>query len=110
MTKSWQFETDKEADVESRCKYYNLSQRLVGVYTVPVNDGAGPLNGKMTYTQEFPTPPICHEAAKTIESLVDLLDRVYSHVGNHQPPNRRHVLPPGLRDEIRDVLNFTKGD
>jgi hypothetical protein len=48
-----------------------LVDRLRGIYTIPVNDGAGPLNGKMTFTPEEPffVPPIQKEAADEIERL-----------------------------------------
>jgi hypothetical protein len=44
-----------------------LVDRLRGIYTVPVNDGCGLLNGKDTFTNVFPVPPINHEAAEEIE-------------------------------------------
>jgi hypothetical protein len=47
-----------------------LVQRLRGFYTVPVNDGAGLLNGKSTYTQHYQTTPISREAANAIEWLL----------------------------------------
>jgi hypothetical protein len=46
-----------------------LVNRLRGIYTIPVNDGAGLLDGKDTFTREFKTPPIQKEAADTIERL-----------------------------------------
>ena len=50
-----------------------LVDRLRGIYTVPVNDGAGLLNGKDTFTQTFPVAPIQHEAAGEIERLQGLI-------------------------------------
>lgn len=48
----------------------SLVDRLRGIYTMDVNDGAGPLNGKDTFTQKFEgLPPINEEAAKRIEEL-----------------------------------------
>ena len=38
-----------------------------GIYTVPVNDGCGPLNGSMECTRTFDVPPIHKEAADAIE-------------------------------------------
>ncbi len=35
---------------------------------------------------------------------INLLKQVYSQVGNHMPASVRHVLTPGLRDDIRDFL------
>jgi hypothetical protein len=48
-----------------------LVDRLRGIYTISVNDGAGPLNGKDTFTpaEPFPTTPIKKEAADRIEQL-----------------------------------------
>lgn len=46
-----------------------LVDRLRGVYTVPVNDGAGLLNGKDTFTRAFEVAPIQKEAADEIERL-----------------------------------------
>lgn len=53
-----------------------LVDRLRGIYTVPVNDGAGLLNGKDTFTNVFPVPPINHEAAEEIERLRGIIERV----------------------------------
>ena len=47
----------------------DLIQRLRGIYTVPVNDGAGLLNGKDTFTRAFDVPPIHKEAADRIAEL-----------------------------------------
>jgi hypothetical protein len=48
-----------------------LTDRLRGIYTIPVNDGAGLLHGKDTFTptEPFSTPPIQKEAADRIERL-----------------------------------------
>lgn len=53
--------------MSERCR--DLVDRLRGIYTIPVNDGAGLLNGKDTFTQEFPVTPISREAADEIERL-----------------------------------------
>lgn len=50
-------------------RHLDLVDRLRGQYHLPVNDGAGPLNGSMTFSREFPTPPIQKEAAVEIERL-----------------------------------------
>jgi hypothetical protein len=47
----------------------DIVNRLRGIYTVPVNDGAGPLNGSDTFTRTFPVAPIRKEAADEIERL-----------------------------------------
>jgi hypothetical protein len=51
----------------------DLVDRLRGKYVIPVRDGAGPLNGKDTFTRQFDTPPIHHEAAARIEALENAL-------------------------------------
>lgn len=52
----------------------DLVNRLRGIYTIPVNDGAGPLDGKDTFTRTFDNlPPIMGEAANRIEALEALL-------------------------------------
>lgn len=47
-----------------------LLDRLRGFYNVPVNDGAGLLEGKNVYTRQFEVPPIQLEAANAIECLI----------------------------------------
>jgi hypothetical protein len=42
---------------------------------------------------------------KTLGLAIGLLAEVYSHVGNHCPAEKRHVLPPTLRDRIRDLVH-----
>ena len=54
----------------------SLVDRLRGIYTVPVNDGAGLLDGKDMFTRTFPVPPIQLEAAEEIERLTNLIRRV----------------------------------
>lgn len=46
-----------------------LIDRLRGIYTLPVNDGAGLLDGKDTFTRTFPVAPIQVEAAILIADL-----------------------------------------
>lgn len=46
-----------------------LVDRLRGIYTIPVDDGAGLLNGKDTFTRKFETSPINHEAAAEIDAV-----------------------------------------
>lgn len=46
-----------------------LCQRLRGIYIVPINDGAGPLDGKDSFTQMVTTGPLHHQAAAVIEAL-----------------------------------------
>lgn len=50
-----------------------LTDRLRGIYTLPVNDGAGLLDGKDTFTREFPAAPIQREAADAIDTMAEAL-------------------------------------
>lgn len=45
----------------------DLINRLRGIYVLAVDRSIGPLNGKDTFTREFKTPPIQHEAADALE-------------------------------------------
>ena len=56
-----------------------LVDRLRGIYTIPVNDGGGLLNGKDTYTNTFTVPRINHEAAEEIERLRKGLEDIIHH-------------------------------
>ena len=56
-----------------------LVNRLLGIYTVPVNDGAGLLDGKDTFTRAFSVPPIQKEAADEIEDMIEMLKRFALH-------------------------------
>lgn len=56
-----------------------LVDRLRGIYTIPVNDGCGLLNGKDTYTNTFTVPRINHEAAEEIERLRKGLEDIIHH-------------------------------
>lgn len=47
-----------------------IVERLRGIYRIPVNDGAGPLNGSTEFVREFFTGAIQHEAARRIEALL----------------------------------------
>jgi hypothetical protein len=50
-----------------------LTERLRGIYRLGVNDGAGLLDGKDTFTRDFGTTPIKSEAADRIEALEEAL-------------------------------------
>jgi hypothetical protein len=69
-----------------------LVERRRGVYTVPINDGAGPLDGSYEFTRTFETPPIQHEAAAEIERLRSGIRNFL--LGEYDGPLRR---PPGER-------------
>jgi hypothetical protein len=50
--------------------HLRLIDRLRGIYHLPVNDGAGPLNGSYTFSRQFTgQPEIQGEAADVIEAL-----------------------------------------
>lgn len=94
----------------------NLVNRLRGIYTLPVDDGAGLLDDKDTFTRGFPTPPIMHEAAMRIEELEaserilkDLLQSEYSRwlVRNNKEPNRIEYL--GAMRAIADLTTALFG-
>ena len=44
------------------------------------------------------------ECRSEIHQLQNLLGQVYDQCGNHRAADRRHCLPPGLRDEIQGYL------
>jgi len=48
-----------------------LVERLRGIVRIPVNDGAGLLDGKDFFERSFPTSPLAREAADEIERLTD---------------------------------------
>ena len=50
-----------------------LIERLNGRYTIPVNDGAGLLNGKDTFSRTFTVPSIQLEAAAALQRQADQL-------------------------------------
>lgn len=82
----------------------DLLNRLDGIYTVPVNDGAGLLNGKDTFTRKFDNlPPIWKEAADEIRGLNRELANAYQLLGLVP-----EVLEPGQTDLcIRGDKNST---
>lgn len=54
----------------------DLVRRLNGVYTIPVTDGGGPLNGKREFTRTFDVPPIQREAAAALVAMKADNDRM----------------------------------
>lgn len=63
-------------DLDEISRRPTLVDRLRGIYTIPVNDGAGPLNGSDTFTQKFEgLPPIHGHAANAIVELLAMLKR-----------------------------------
>lgn len=67
----------------------DLLNRLRGIYTVPVNDGAGLLNGKDTFTRSFQPSPINVEAAQAIERLIDIAIHYADQAGVTEEEMRR---------------------
>lgn len=65
-------------------KTLKLTDRLRGIYTIPVNDGAGLLDGKDTFTRNFETTPIQHEAADVIEALVGAMKGAMHYVAEYE--------------------------
>lgn len=63
----------EESSPKTSVRHLDIVDRLRGQYHLPVNDGAGPLNGSTTFSREFPTPPIQKEAASVIEALKEAL-------------------------------------
>ena len=62
---------------ETKDRRTTLVDRLRGIYTTPVDDGAGLLDGKDTFTVSYEPTPINLEAADEIERLKQLvLDNV----------------------------------
>lgn len=81
-----------------------LTDRLRGIYTVPVNDGAGLLNGKDTFTpaEPFFTPPVQKEAADRIEHLESVLWQAQAALDPLSGFLRKDL--ERLREEIREAL------
>jgi hypothetical protein len=61
-------------------QYESLINRLNGIYTIPVNDGAGLLNGKDTFTNTYPVPPINREAVLAITELRQTLQHLVNYI------------------------------
>lgn len=88
-----------------------LVDRLRGIYTVPVNDGAGLLNGSDTFTRTFEAPPIQKEAAALIDDLTDALEAAvstiedylaYEHSGDPWVEDARAMREMDIDDYKRD--------
>ena len=76
-----------------------LVDRLRGIYTLPVNDGAGPLNGEMTYTSHYPATPINKEAADRIEHLELVLVNVMEAIRDQDYEGASTMCREGLKYE-----------
>lgn len=78
-------------------------------HTVRCTDGAfiGSLLYNVNTDDVFYIVAACNDLPlyeSALAESLNLLDRVYQQAGNAAPPNRRHALTSGLRDEIRDHL------
>jgi hypothetical protein len=65
-----------EVDPYAAPEWYDpatLVSRLGGVYTIPITDGLGPIDGKMEFTRDFskqhPRPQVQLDTAKMIQQL-----------------------------------------
>lgn len=80
----------------------DLVNRLRGIYIIPVNDGAGLLDGKDTYTRTFHAPQLQHDAANEIERLyarIVELEAVLQDIADH---GLRFDLNPTHKIDTRD--------
>lgn len=93
----------------------DLVSRLRGVYFVPVNDGAGPLNGKDSFTREFHVAPIQREAADRIERLEIACRAVLHSILNTDlegnilwilPPHQAEAVHESAAERLADVLGL----
>lgn len=80
-----------------------LTDRLRGIYVLPVNDGAGLLDGKDTFTRNFETPPIQHEAAGVIEALSEVARKVTQLTSICADWNLEEVEINGEMIDVREI-------
>jgi len=82
----------------------DLVNRLRGIYTIPVDDGAGLLDGKPTFTRRFEVSPISSEAADVVEALVETLrERCFSTGGRREFKKQGFSLMIDEETAIRDI-------
>ena len=62
-----------EKPTELSAPVERMVMRLRGDYSIPINDGCGPIDGKMEYERHFATPPIQVAAAEAIEQMAEWL-------------------------------------
>jgi hypothetical protein len=81
-----------------------LTERLRGIVRVPVNDGAGLLDGKDFFERSFPTSKLALEAADRIERLETTLNYVadMTYCGTDA---EWHFKPGYDPQEVMDVLD-----
>lgn len=89
----------KTPDQEAQPTGDSLVDRLRGIYSIPINDKAGPLNGKNAYVgRSFFTGKIMHEAAEEIERL-------------RKDATRPAILTAGEEKELAEILSkMTPGE
>jgi hypothetical protein len=78
MSNLYGFSEDEWAKVSCR---ETICARLRGTYSIPVNDGAGPLNGSTTFVRTFSAPPIQAAAADLIEAHVATIASQAAQIG-----------------------------
>ena len=88
-----------------------ITQRLRGNYTFAVNDGAGLLDGKDTFTRAHTVAPIQQEAAAVIDSMAAVIFRISEGLDNPQETTSealRHfdlgVMDDDLKKEVDEAL------
>ena len=88
-----------------------LTERLRGLIRVPVNDGAGLLDGKDFFERSFPTSNLAREAADRIEALDAALrgatyenDRLQASAGMAQYWREQYDLVRAHMEKVRAAL------
>lgn len=77
-------DTDEEQRAKNPPRFADLIQRLKGIYTVPVSDGAGLLNGRPTFTRQFEPTPIGLESAAALEFLLERIEWALMHLESNK--------------------------
>lgn len=89
-----------------------IVNRLRGVYVVPVNDGAGQLGGKDTFTRNFETPPIQHAAADCIEQSLRALRKAEEYLTLelrvNQAAHTEDIVTPAILATVRAAITTIK--
>lgn len=87
-------------------KELDIVERLRGKVRVPVNDGAGLLDGKDFFERTFPTSKAAMEAADEIERLRQALEEYGQHAVccDYDRPS-----DPRCTCGFSDALTFTQG-
>lgn len=77
-------DTDEEQRAKNPPRFADLIQRLKGIYTVPVSDGGGLLNGRPTFTRQFEPTPIGLESAAALEFLLERIEWALMHLESNK--------------------------